>query len=149
MTIIQTLAAEHVVFHNVFDHIEQTVAGLKTVAEVRAVAALLEALLKVHSRIEDHLLIEPLEPNLIQLGQHENFHAEHEQIDADLIALAKVRRVTEARKLLLGAVLASRKHFDKEERIVFPLARRLLTAKTLTALGKRWREERQAIAAEG
>ncbi len=148
MTIIQTLAAEHVVFHNVFDHIEQAAPKLRTVAEVRALAALLEALLKVHSRIEDNLLMEPLEPNLIQLGQHENFHAEHEQIDADLAAITKVRRVTDARRLLLGAVLASRKHFDKEERIIFPLARRLLTAKTLTALGKRWREERQAIAPE-
>lgn len=148
MTIIQTLAAEHVVFHHVFDHIEQAVPGLKTVAEVRALGALLEALLHVHSKIEDQLLIEPLEPNIIQLGQHENFHAEHEQIDADLASLTRIRRVTEARTVLLRAVLAARKHFDKEERIIFPLARRLLTAKTLTSLGKRWREQRHAITTE-
>ena len=148
MTIIQTLAAEHVVFHNIFDHLEHAVPKLKTVAEIRALAGLLESLLKGHSRIEDELLMEPLEPNLIQLGQHENFHAEHEQIDADLATLARVRNVAEARKILLRAVLASRHHFDKEERIIFPLAKRLLTAKTLTALGKRWRDQRHALASE-
>jgi len=149
MTIIQSLAAEHAVFHNVFDHLEQAVPNLKTIAEVRALAALLESLLKVHSHVEDHLLIEPLEPNLIQLGQHENFHAEHDQIDHNLAAIRKTRSVKHARALLLSAVLASRKHFDKEERIVFPLAKRILTGRTLTALGKRWREERHAISAEG
>jgi len=43
---------------------------------------------------------------------------------------------------LLSAVAYSRKHFDKEERIVFPLAERVLKNKTLTALGQTWIEQR-------
>jgi len=35
---------------------------------------------------------------------------------------------------------------DKEERIVFPLAERVLNAKTLTALGQTWREQRTRAA---
>ena len=41
----QTLA-EHVVFHNLFDHVERAVPGLKTLAEVHSLATLLDALLK-------------------------------------------------------------------------------------------------------
>ena len=43
-----------------------------------------------------------------------------------------------ARKALLTAVLASRRHFDKEERVIFPLAEKVLKAKTLTDLGETW-----------
>jgi hemerythrin-like domain-containing protein len=39
-------------------------------------------------------------------------------------------------------VASCRKHFDKEERIVFPMAERVLNAKTLTALAHTWREQR-------
>ncbi len=48
-----------------------------------------------------------------------------------------------AKKILLGAVTASRKHFDKEERIVFPLAERILKAKTLSELGEQWLNRRE------
>jgi len=44
--------------------------------------------------------------------------------------------------LLLGDVSASRNHIDKEERIVFPLAERILKAKTLTELGAQWLKQR-------
>ena len=39
------------------------------------------------------------------------------------------------RNILLAGIAASRKHFEKEERIVFPMAERILKAKTLTELG--------------
>ena len=44
---------------------------------------------------------------------------------------------------LLGVIAASRKHFEKEERIVFPLAERILKTKTLTDLGSEWRKRRE------
>ena len=49
----------------------------------------------------------------------------------------------DAKKILLNAIAASRKHFDKEERIVFPLAERILKAKTLNELGEEWLLRRQ------
>ncbi|HEY6166898.1 MAG TPA: hemerythrin domain-containing protein [Verrucomicrobiae bacterium] len=145
MKITQALQAEHVVFHNLFDHVEKTVPHLRTLAEVRALAGLLERLLEIHSKVEDVLLMEPLEPSLHQLGQHENFHGEHEQIDAGLARIQKARTVAEARKLLGRAVVMSRRHFDKEERIVFPMAERILSAHTLLELGKRWEAQRKEL----
>ena len=143
MKITQALMAEHVVYHSLFDHIERTLPGLKTLAEVRTVAALLESMLKVHAEVEDKLLIEPLEPAFSQLGQTDSFHHEHEEIDRDLFEVPKVRQLAQAKKILLKAVVMSRKHFDKEERLVFPLAEKELSAQSLLTLGRKWQERRK------
>ncbi len=142
MKITEILVAEHAVFHNLFDHAEKTLPRLRTLAQVRALAALMETLLRGHSKTEDDLLLEPLEHCLEQLGQSETFHQEHVEIDRSLLEVQRVRELKTARRLLLKAILYSRNHFDKEERIVFPLAERLLKAKTLSALGETWKERR-------
>jgi len=147
MKITQALQAEHVVFHNVFDYLERATPKLKTLGEIRALGGLLEAMLEVHSKVEDRLLVEPLEPSLHQLGQHENFHAEHDEIDRSLSAIQTVRQVAQARHHLNRAVALSRRHFDKEERIVFPMAEKILSARTLTHLGERWAAERKDLVA--
>jgi hypothetical protein len=81
MKITEALLAEHQVFHNLFDHVEARVPRLKTLAEIRALAALIESVLEAHSRTEDELFIEPLEHCFEQIGQCQTFHEEHEQID--------------------------------------------------------------------
>ena len=144
MKITQILVAEHVVFHNLFDHIEKAAPRLKTLAEIKSLSATLDALMRPHANPEDDLLMGPLEHCLEQIGQSETFHEEHEEIDAQLAQVQKARGPKQARDLLLRAVLRSREHFDKEERIVFPLAEQLLKAKTLTNLGVEWRKRREA-----
>ena len=139
MKITDALLAEHVVFHNLFDHVERTLHKLKTAAEVRSLAGLMESLLKAHSDIEEELLVEPLDHCLEQIGHCDTFHQEHAEIDENLKRAQTVRGLKRARACLLAAVLSSRKHFDKEERIVFPLAEKLLKSRTLTDL---WTEQR-------
>jgi hemerythrin-like domain-containing protein len=142
MKITEALFAEHMVFHNMFDHIEAAAPKLKTLAEVKALAALMESLLKSHSDTEDELFIGPLEHCFEQIGQRDAFLEEHQEIDISLKNVQETRDFKKARQLLLSAVSYSRKHFDKEERIVFPLAERVLKSKTLTALGQTWVEQR-------
>ena len=146
MKITEALFAEHLVFHNMFDHIEAVTPKLKTLAEVRSMAAMMESLLKAHSDTEDELFIGPLEHCFEQIGQRDAFLEEHQEIDASLKGLQQTRQLKRARQLLLSAVAYSRKHFDKEERIVFPLAERVLNNKTLVALGKTWMEQRTRVA---
>jgi hemerythrin-like domain-containing protein len=147
MTITEALLAEHAVFHNLFDHTERTVPKLKAVGEVRALAHLMESLLAEHSRTEEGLLVRPLEHCLEQIGHCEIFHQEHEEIDRNLKQAQMAKNLKQARLCLLAAVASSRKHFDKEERIVFPLAEKHLKARTLTALGNTWKEKRSQAAA--
>jgi|ERR1035438_3376718 hemerythrin-like domain-containing protein len=142
MKITEALLAEHLVFHNMFDHIEATVPKLKTLAEVKALAALMESGLKAHSDTEDELFIGPLEHCFEQIGQRDAFLEEHQEIDDSLRTLRQAKQLKQARQLLLAAVAYSRRHFDKEERIVFPMAERVLNGKTLKALGQIWMEQR-------
>ena len=144
MKITEILMAEHAVFHNLFDHIESVAPRLRTLAEVKALAAVVEKVHEPHSKTEDDLFIEPLEHCFDQMGQKETFHHEHEQIEATLARVQKAKTVKDAKKILLGAMAACRKHFDKEERIVFPMAERILKTKTLVELGKQWLQRRDA-----
>jgi hemerythrin-like domain-containing protein len=146
MKITEALFAEHLVFHNMFDHIEAAAAKLKTLAEVKSLAALMESLLKSHSDTEDDLFIGPLEHCFEQMGQRDAFLEEHQEIDISLKNVQETKDLKKARQLLLSAVAYSRRHFDKEERIVFPLAERVLKNKTLTALGQTWMEQRTHVA---
>lgn len=144
MKITEILMAEHAVFHNLFDHIEAVAPRLKSLAEVKTLAAVVEKVHEPHSQTEDDLFIEPLEHCFEQIGQSETFHAEHRQIEDALARVHKARTVKDARNILLGAMAACRKHFDKEERIVFPMAERVLKAKTLSDLGAQWLKKREA-----
>jgi hemerythrin-like domain-containing protein len=144
MKITEILMAEHAVFHNLFDHIESVAPRLKTLAEVKTLATVVQRLHEPHSRTEDDLFLQPLEHCFEQLGQNENFHAEHEQIEAMLTRVYKARTLQEAKKTLLGAMTACRRHFDKEERIVFPMAERVLKARTLSEMGQAWLKQRDA-----
>lgn len=144
MTITEALTAEHVVFHNLFDHVEREVPKLKTLAEVQVLARTLEAVMKSHSEGEDDLLIAPLEHSMDNLGQCETFHGEHEEIEANLRAAGAARKVDKAKQALQVAVLMAREHFDKEERLVFPMAEKMFSQRTLTELGRKLREQRNA-----
>jgi hemerythrin-like domain-containing protein len=143
MKITDVLRAEHAVFHNLFDHIEAAVPRLETLAEVKALAAVVQKVHAPHSQIEDDLFMEPLAHCFDQIGQNETFDAEHRQIEEMLGAALKAKTVKDAKRILLGAMASCRAHFDKEERIVFPMAERILKAKTLSELGKTWLRRRE------
>ena len=144
MKITEALLAEHVVFHNVFDHIENVLPELKTLAEVKGWAGLMEGLLLAHGQTEEDLVFAPLNHYLEQIGQRDSFEYEHQEIDNSLLRVKAAKRLPEARRLMLLAVTASRKHFDREERIVFPLAEQVMKDETLTELGKVWMKQRNA-----
>jgi hemerythrin-like domain-containing protein len=145
MKITEALFAEHVVFHNLFDHIESTLPKLKTLAEVKTMASIMEAMLKGHSDTEDDLFIGPLEHCFEQIGQRDGFIEEHREIDGSLREVQEATRIDQARRRLLEAVRYSRVHFDKEERIVFPMAERLFKEETLQSLGKAWMNQRTRV----
>jgi len=148
MKITDILLAEHAVFHNLFDHIEKAAPRAKTTQEIKLLAALLDSVMRPHAKTEDDLLMGPLEHGLAQIGQNETFHEEHDEIDTKLAAVQGAREFKQARMLLLQAVQRSREHFDKEERIVFPLAEELLKTKTLSDLGEQWMKRREMVSAQ-
>jgi hemerythrin-like domain-containing protein len=147
MKITEALLAEHLVFHHMLDHLEANLDQLKTAAEVRALAALMESMLKAHSDTEDELFLGPLEHCFEQIGQRDAFLEEHQEIDQNLRLVQRATRLKQAQSLLRAAIVHSRKHFDKEERIVFPLAEQVLKEETLAELGRVWTEQRTRVLA--
>jgi len=143
MKITDVLRAEHAVFHNLFDYIEAAAPRLKTLGEVKALGALVDKVHEPHAKTEDDLFMEPLEHCFDQIGQNETFHAEHLLIDKMLSQVQAARSAAEAKRCLLRAIARCREHFDKEERIVFPMAERVLKAKTLSELGEAWLKRRR------
>lgn len=147
MKITEALFAEHLVFHSMFDQIEMRTPSLQTLAEVKALASLMQTMLKAHSDTEDDLFLGPLEHCFEQIGQRDFFLEEHQEVNDGLRLVQKALRVKEARRLLLSAVAHSRRHFEREERIVFPLAERVLKGATLNELGQNWIDQRNRAAA--
>src|SRR5262249_41712936 len=145
MKITDILRAEHTVFHHLFDHLEAAVPRIKTIEEVKSLALLADKVMAPHSRNEDELFIGPLEHCFEQIGHSETFHEEQEQIEGSLARARRDHNLKSAKQFLLSAIATARKHFDKEERIVFPLAERVLKASTLTELGQEWMKRRQAM----
>jgi len=145
MKITDALVAEHGVFHGLLDYLEKAAPHYRTLAEIKAAAALFDAALQPHSQVEDDLFIEPLDHCIDQLGQQETFHQEHDAIEKLFRQIRAARSAASARRLLLQAVSACRKHFDKEERLVFPMAEKVLKARTLNQLGTEWLQRRKAV----
>jgi hemerythrin-like domain-containing protein len=148
MKITEALYAEHLVFHTLFDHIEASIPKLESLGEVKSLAALMEAMLKAHSDTEDDLFLGPLEHCFEQIGQRDALLAEHQEMDGNLRQVGEATRMKQAQELLLAAVAHSRRHFDREERIVFPMAERVLKSKTLTELGRVWLDQRTRATAD-
>jgi len=142
MKITEALLAEHLVFHSMFDQIEAKTPELRTLAEVKTLAAVLESMLKAHSDIEDQLFLGPLEHCFEQFGQRDSFLEEHQVVNEGLHVIQSATRIKPAQRLLLAAVAHCRKHFDREERLVFPLAEQVLKEATLTELGQDWLDQR-------
>jgi len=138
MTITEALVAEHTTFLVVFDQIERALPSLATMPEVQTMARMVEGLLESHAKTETEVAYLALDHILAEHGDLNRMHQDHREIDERLRKVHSARTCAEARKLLKSALLASREHFQIEERGVFPLLEQSLQPETLAELGRAW-----------
>lgn len=143
ISITTALATEHVVFAAVFDEIERTLPNLTSLGEVKLLSSLVERLLRGHGETETDLAYVALDHALDQRGQLDQLHQDHHEIDACLKQVRQAAELNEARRLLKTALRASRLHFLREERSVFPLIEKVLDQETLAGLGTAWKDRQQ------
>ena|ERR1051326_270410 len=141
MKVTDALIAEHAVLYAQLDFLEKALTSTKTLAELKNSAGLLDCALKAHAAVEDELFT-ALEPSLDQLGKLETVRHDHEAIEKCLGLVQKAKSRAEAQKMLGRVLHVIRHEFDLEERIIFPMAERLLRAETLNKLGKSWARAR-------
>ena len=117
MTITEALVAEHNTFLIVFDQIERVLPGLVTPTELRTMAGIVERLLESHAKTEANLAYLALDHVLEHNGELKRMHQDHHEIDDRLRKVQTAKTCGEGRRLLQAALLASRDHFQLEERV--------------------------------
>lgn len=148
MLMTDALLGEHGLFQSLFEHLRETMRAEGNDAELRGAAAALEAMLTSHAQLEEDLLFPALEPHLGQMGPLAVMRAEHEEIDRILETI----RTAESHDLLCAVlrdlVALLKVHFQKEEMVLFGMARNFLDDETLSHLGDQW-AERRAVTVDG
>lgn len=145
MNITDALLGEHTLFYVLFTHLEQSVPIAESLSQVKTQGAMLAAALASHAHLEEGLLFTTLEPHIGPMGPLVVMHLEHEKIEHSLERLPGIEELGQAQELLLQVIAVAREHFAKEERVLFHMASKALSAKTLTNLGTQW-AVRRAVA---
>ena len=144
MKLTDALIGEHGAFYTLFDEIEEIATRESATAIILGATAVLEAMVDAHATLEDELLFVALEPHL---GKHDGplaiMRAEHEELERLLSQIEDAVDGDEAILLVEEALSAARRHFQKEEQVLFPMAQRLLGDKELIRLGSAWAEARR------
>ncbi len=145
MKITGALRGEHGALYTQFDYCEAELARHDP-AGVRRVAALLGSALAPHAHIEDELLFDEVDARLGEPADVlEIMRQEHNEIEALLARIAATEDDERARELLIDVIDAARRHFEKEERVGFPLAETVMSEAELTSLGLQWAKARGVI----
>jgi len=138
IAITRALVAEHQMFCAMFTDIGGVLANLSGLGEVKRLARLVEGLLRVHGGVEDDLALFSGHDRPGQERADDRCRCEHREIDSQLTRVGTAKTLAEAKRLLCGAMAASRRHFSREERLFFPLLERVLQPASLTAMGTAW-----------
>jgi len=144
MLITDALLGEHGVFQLLFQDLERALPTTESAAALTNRAAPLAFSLEAHASIEDELLFTALEPHLgAQSGPLAVMRMEHDQIVTLLGRIASAASLEEGRAFVAQMLQVTRSHFQKEEQVLFRMARQFLGEETLSALGAQWAERRK------
>ncbi len=142
MKLTNALLGEHAVIYELFDYLRDTILKRDDLRDIHGAVAVVERLLVSHARIEEDLLFSRLEPHLGQKGSLAMMRAEHRAID-DLLEAARLEADSAVLKSAIDQLLdLAHGHFQKEEMVLFPMARQYLDEASLTELGDEWAASR-------
>jgi hemerythrin-like domain-containing protein len=145
-SITKTLIMEHEVYCKVFEQIERVLSGTHSTTEVQLLASVVEGLLAGHGETETNLAYAALDHALADRGALKQLYQDHREIDDHFKRIHLETNPAEALHLLKKALKATREHFRREEKTVFPLLEKTLRPDTLLTLGGQWKE-RGAVSA--
>jgi hemerythrin-like domain-containing protein len=145
-SITNALIMEHAVFTGVFDQIERVLTGSPSVPEVKVLASVVEGLLQGHAETETNLAYSALDHALADKDVLNRLYQDHHEIDDHFKRIHRATDAAEARRQLKKALAATREHFRREEKTVFPMLERTFQPETLKTLGREWASTRSVFA---
>lgn len=137
-SITKALIMEHAVFSDVFEQMEKVLASAPSVPEIKVLALVVEGLLQSHGETETNLAYSALDHALADKDALNRLYQDHHEIDDHFKRIHRATDAAEAQRLLKKALAATREHFRREEKTVFPMLERTLQPETLTTLGREW-----------
>ena len=137
------LLGEHGVFYALFDQIEAVTAAATSVAQIQGATVTLSAVILSHAHLEEELLFPALETHMGRTGPLAVMRTEHDEIKDALRQIEEAQNFDDGADCVAHALSILRDHFQKEEEVLFSMARQLLDEETQTRLGKAWAEARR------
>ncbi len=147
MKLTDALLGEHGVLYELFDRIEAVTAAATSVAQIQEATVALSAVVLSHSNLEDELLIPALETYMGTTGPLAVMRAEHDEIEDALRRLEAAQNLDDGVDRVARVLSILRDHFQKEEEVLFSMARQMLDEETQIRLGKAWAEARRVTIA--
>jgi hemerythrin-like domain-containing protein len=142
MKITDAFLGEHGVLYAQFDLLEQALKAGENLDQIKSKTAMLAVGLISHAHLEDELLFDAMDKTPAGTGPVPIMRREHEVIDHALAGVQQMDDPVQLHKLIKSTLELARKHFGKEEKILFPMANQLLTEESLTQYGILWSNRR-------
>ena len=146
MLITDALLGEHAVFHLMLGNIEQSLPAFDSLSNLQNRITVFAFALEAHAGLEDELLFNALEPHLGTAGGPlVVMRMEHDQITDLLGKIKSASELESARAFAKQMIQITRGHFQKEEQILFRMARQVLSEGELSSLGVAWAQKRPPL----
>ncbi len=136
--LIDALLGEHGAFNALFDTIENLAEAGGQLAQIESATVALAAALDSHATLEEEVLFPTLIPHLANDKLIAEMHAEHDEIRAGLERIEDARNIREAVDAVHQTLAVARRHFRKEEEVLYPLARQSLSHEEQSRLANAW-----------
>jgi hemerythrin-like domain-containing protein len=136
------LLGEHGVFYALFDQIEAVAVAATSLAQFQEPMMVLNTAILSHANLEEELLFPALETYLGTTGPLAVMRNEHEENEHALRQIDGAQNLGDGVDFVVAALSAVRDHFQKEEEVLFSLARQTFDDETQIRLGKAWAEAR-------
>ncbi len=147
MKVTDALLGEHGVLYAHFDRIEAVAAAATTLTQIQEVTVVLSAVVLSHANLEEELLFPALEAHMGTTGPLAVMRTEHDEIEHAVRQIEEARNLDDGANCVARALNILRDHFQKEEEVLFSIARQTLDEETQIRLGKAWAAARSVTIA--
>jgi iron-sulfur cluster repair protein YtfE (RIC family) len=142
MKITDALLGEHAMLYALFSQIRRQFAEQRSIEQVRVTLEILEDQLWNHAQMEEKHLFPALEKHLGQRGPLAVMKSEHQDIDRLLEAAKSTDDLNLLKSHMEDMIDLAYAHFQKEEMVLFTMAKQFLSEADQESLGDVWATER-------
>jgi hemerythrin-like domain-containing protein len=130
------LLGEHAVVLSALDYVERNAAHW-SLEQLLEASKMLKAILQQHASFEDSLLFDHLPQQSASVEDVlRAMRRDHDSIRDAYLKLQEAETATLARSQIVALFEKTREHFALEERMMFPLAERVMGAEKIEELGR-------------